>query len=534
MADDFYGYDEDEAEPKGRDNLFLWTVFILLLIGAAFACWMGSFYIFGHPEKPKAYAMLKKLHKIDPPMRFEVTAAPPGEFLNPQKLYERYSKLKRLELVSENEELVRNYIRNYRETKKLVTYVTGRFVVLDSRDLKVSDMFPTGVVTLAQAEDFPQLIIEQVYTSAPRTVPSLRGLLQTGFEIRIQHTNDRYDCSAVVHVESLAEGRMQLTVVPILYGSYAMAQGEGTFSLEPPPDLNMVPGLPVIKAQAFEDGLRKFANYRRDHPLASTEPGALAASSTPKPELVRVDLTEPGKSVPETGPLPPMAVATPLPMPGRTTPRLIAAASTPKPIVGAPTAIPVKSTPRLAGAPMPVPAATPMQIARLTTPAPRPSPAIADLRPAPTPSPAATPLPNVSPDGVRLEKFRGTIAAVPDPNRDSGATWRTYAPGQAPPARTVSLDEVGALADRGEVNERIYLRGEFRVTASGTSRAVLRDATRPDDQSPRIVVVYPPGDVPPQERERFVRDAARPYQVSDVRRGADGVITIYVREIINQ
>ena len=53
MADDFYGFDEEEHEEKGRDNLFLWTVFILLLIGVAFACWLGSFYIFGHPEHPR-------------------------------------------------------------------------------------------------------------------------------------------------------------------------------------------------------------------------------------------------------------------------------------------------------------------------------------------------------------------------------------------------------------------------------------------------------------------------------------------------
>jgi hypothetical protein len=523
MADDFYGYDEDELEPKGRDNLFLWTVFILLLIGAAFACWMGSFYVFGHPEKPKAYSLLLKLHKIDPPLRFEVTAAPPGEFLNPQKLYDRYSKFKRLELENENGDLIRNYIRNYRETKKLVTYITGRYVVIDSRDLKPSDMFPTGVVTLAQAEDFPQVLIEQVYTAAPRTVPSLRGLLQTGFEIRIQHTNDRYDCSAVIHAETLPDGRMLFTVVPILYGSYAMAQGSGTFSLEPPPTLNMVPGLPVFKTEGLDAGMKKFAGYRHDHPLPSTEPGLQPPSpnSTPKPELVRVDTTEPGKPVPATGPLDAVPVATPMRIAGQATPRPIGPAG--------PTPISTHPPLHLAAAPTPM-SVTPMQITRLTTPVLRPSstPYTASVAPVPTPM--------TSPNGVQLEPFRpqGTLQVQRDAMRDTTAAWRTYAPGQAPPAKTVSLDEVGTLADRGEVNERLYLKGEFRVTASGTSRAVLRDATRPDDQSPRIVVEYPPGDVPPQERERFTRDAARPYQVSDVRRGADGVITIYVREIINQ
>jgi hypothetical protein len=84
------------------------------------------------------------------------------------------------------------------------------------------------------------------------------------------------------------------------------------------------------------------------------------------------------------------------------------------------------------------------------------------------------------------------------------------------------------------VGERLYLRGEFRVTASGSNRAVLRDATKPDDQSPRVVVEYPAGSVPPPERTSFVRDNARPYLISDVRRGQDGVVTIYVKEIIAQ
>ena len=78
MANQFYGFDDDEPPSAGRDHLFLWTVFILLLIGAAFACWLGSFYVFGHPEQPRSYAILKKLKKLDPPRRFEVTAAPAG------------------------------------------------------------------------------------------------------------------------------------------------------------------------------------------------------------------------------------------------------------------------------------------------------------------------------------------------------------------------------------------------------------------------------------------------------------------------
>ena len=503
MADDFYGYDEDADEPKGRDNLFLWTVFILLLAGLAFACWLGSFYVFGHPEHPKAYALLKKLKKIDAPLRFEVTAAPPGQFLSAKVLFERFSKLSRLELEHENEELVRNYIKNYRETKKLVPYVTGRYIILDSAELSSKDMFPTGMVALAQAVEFPQVLIEHVYPAAPKMLPAIRASLQTGNPLKLERTDD---LAAVVHVEKTAEGRLQLTVVPLLYGNYG---GTTAFGLEPPQDLNMAGGLPVMKATALQEGLKKFATYRAQHPTAPGEgdqPGTPAPPNAP--EIVRVDTVEPGTPVPDKGAMPPVPISTPIPIPGRATPR-IAVAPTPAP-----------PTP-YSRIPAPTP---PPRVVMLNTP---------PLLPVTTPIPVTnTPLPRVSPDGVPLQPF---VAAQRDPNMpNAGASWKTYAPGLAPPARAISLEEVGPIADRGDVGERLYLRGEFRVTASGANRAVLRDATKPDDQSPRVVVEYPAGSVPPPERERFVRDNTRPYLINDVRRGADGVVTIYVREIISQ
>src|SRR3954447_10160565 len=145
MASDFYGFEDDEPRSHGRDNLFLWTVFILLLIGVAFACWLGSFYVFGHPEQPRSYALLQKLHKIEKPKRFEVTQAPLGEFLSPQKLFERYSKYERLQLDAVNAELLRNYIKNYKEAKGKVPYVSGRYEIVDTYELTPNDLFSSGV-----------------------------------------------------------------------------------------------------------------------------------------------------------------------------------------------------------------------------------------------------------------------------------------------------------------------------------------------------------------------------------------------------
>src|SRR5712691_10777338 len=94
-----YRYEEPYARPlRRRINYFGWTLAILLLTGAALAAWLLSFYIFGQPERPDSYRILQKLHKIDLPKRFELTAAPAGEFLSPKQLFDRYSTMGTAEL----------------------------------------------------------------------------------------------------------------------------------------------------------------------------------------------------------------------------------------------------------------------------------------------------------------------------------------------------------------------------------------------------------------------------------------------------
>jgi hypothetical protein len=517
MTEDFFGYDDQQTAPRKRDNLFLWTVFILLLIGVAFACWLGSFYVFGHPEQPKAYRLLQRVKPLPAPIRFEVTAAPPGEFLSAQKLFERFGKYTRLELERENAMLLRDFLKNYKETKKLVPYVTGRFNIIETRALGPEDFFTSGVVSLAQSVDYPQTLIEHLYTAPAANVGALREMLQRGLDMNIKRSDD---CAAVLHAARLPDGKMKFTVLSVLYGTYAVKQGTGMFSLEPPKEIHIEARLPVIPADTAQSSLKAFVDYRRKRPATEV---AQAASATPAPtgrELVRVETNAPGDPVPERG----LPVATPIPVPPRATPRPIAAATP----VGTPPPLAMLATPRPASQPPPMRVATPIPIERPTLP-----------RTEAPPTPRAQPPPMVAPSGVPLQPFNpsgGEIVARPDPVRApaSGATWRTYPPGQAPPARTLSPEDAGALANRGVIDEPLYLRGSFRVTATGTNRAVLRDSSTPDEQSPRILAEYPAGFVPPAEKEVVVRDGSRPFLIYDIRRGADGVITIYVREITQQ
>src|SRR5712691_7497016 len=176
-----YRYEEPYARPlRRRINYFGWTLAILLLMGFALTAWLGSFYIFNQPERPDSYRILQKLHKIDPPKRFELTAAPAGEFLNAKQIYDRYTGIGSAELAKTNAELLRNYIRNYQQVRGLVPYVVGRYVIMEARELSSSDVFTSGMVALTGSVESPELLMEHLYPADARTVTLMNQTLTPG------------------------------------------------------------------------------------------------------------------------------------------------------------------------------------------------------------------------------------------------------------------------------------------------------------------------------------------------------------------
>ena len=279
------GIIQGESTKAGkRDNLFVWTVFLLLLAGLVFGCWLGSFYVFEHPENPRAYRLLKRLNKLPPPVRFALTKAPAGEFLEAQRAFERYSKFTGAQFAYENEMLLRNYLRNYAETKRLVPYLTGKYVILKAYELQKSDVFTSGVVVLTQSSAFPQILAEIICPAPAEHVGELLSLLKPGLEVRLQRT---LDLSAIVQVNHAVDGRLQLTVVPLLYGNYALKNGVGSFSLEPPDTLNVAAGFPVVRGEEVRSVIREVTRHRN---LASSNANANSSGAeTSQVEIVRVD-----------------------------------------------------------------------------------------------------------------------------------------------------------------------------------------------------------------------------------------------------
>jgi hypothetical protein len=498
MDRDHYRYEPAHSYGRSRRkkiNFFGWSVAILLLTGFALAAWLGSFYIFWQPERPQSYKILKKLHKIEPAKRFELTAAPAGEFLSSKQLYDRYIAMSPTELANANAELARNYIRNFQQVHGLVTYVTGRFNIMEARELTPNDVFLSGMIALTNAVEHGELLMEHIYPADPQSLPLMKQTLQTGLEIKLDRA---HDLAAVIHAERLSDGRVMITAVPLLYGSYTAARGPGTFTLEPPLDLNLAAGWPIYKDNARKSAEARYATYR-DQLAPNRAPQVVAGlAPTPPPppanELIRV---EPAAQVEP----PKVAAVTP------TSPTKPSKADK-KNKKGTPT-------------PSPSPAKSP--------------PMVAQNPPAPTPvAPAATaPAATASPAASAADNSLASTAG--------GGNWKTYLPGKMPVGRLITSADLQDLADRGLAGERVYLKGQFVVNFTEPNRAVLRPKTGLTDamlkfagggKDVRVVVEYPAGYNPPTRGSTVTRDDSRPYEITEVRKQSDGQLNIFVREIM--
>ncbi len=487
---DLFHYEDKPVKNRGS-VFFWWSVVLLLLTGACLASWIGSFYVVSHPEQPRCYRILKKLKRMDAPKSFPTTQAPRGDFLSATKLLERYGKLGPAELARDNAELLRAYLMNYRESKRRVTYVVGKYDVVQTFPLGATDLFPSGVAVVAQSLDLPQVLLESVFTAPAAMVPAIRSALPTGGDIPLQRSHDLF---ALIHIARLEDGRMQFTAVPIDYGAWQVKRGSGGFQLSSPEDLekanpkntlNIAAGLPIVRGERLQQGVAAYVTFRRKT-LANAKDDEVALAG---PELVRFDPTRSETDDAAT----PRVVRAPSQNPSVNTP------PTPAPLRVVPTPAPAVPLP-----PRPVVRGTPRPVTPPTPPA---------LITAPTPAPAVVAAPILTPvPASPLKPFR----------------------------RVVSTSEASRMVENFSASESVLLSGDFVVTGVLGQRVALRtteslrdasaDPTQPGTSAALIVVDFPAGTTPPAKDATFSRDASRPFAVRDVIRGRNGQITIVAAE----
>ncbi len=372
---------EPGAKPPRRHrgyNAFGWAVCFLLLMGVVMASWIGSFYVFSHPENPDCYHLLKELNRIEPLKRFEITAAPPGKFFTAKELYDAYVIMPPEQLAEKNNELLRDYLRNYTNVKTPVPYISGRFNTTGVYELGKKDLFPSGMVAVANSAECPYVQIENIYPTDFSNVPRARQLLATEPEIDLEKT---FDLSTVVHIQKLENGRMLFTVIPLSYGQCAYKQGiSSTFRLDPPSSLNLEAAMPLVKTDAMDDAVKLFTLYRKNRTMLAK--GKMLTIPPPAPLQTTDLLTAQDIPAEATQPYKPV-IPTPEAEPAPSAPESTVAASAPPPVTA-----PVEMVP---------PVSSPSSAETVTTAqipaAPAPAPEIAKISPPPPPPVVASTAP---------------------------------------------------------------------------------------------------------------------------------------------
>lgn len=242
-----------EEPPPRRPAYFWWLLANILALCFAVVSWAVCLHVFGNPEMPRNYSILKLLHRTPVLKRYTVLDVPNGTALAPKELYRRFFGYSDEERTRANSLLMRNYLTNF-DRPLLLTYIEGDYQVIDVRKLGRQDFLDPGVAVRAQAlvkpDDFTKptaypVFIEYVFPTAEEVA----GGFRPGDILTVRKNPN---CAAVVHVAKVThdeEPALLLTVIPIAYGPYQIGDGQ-SFGIEPPAELRPGAGFPVFKNPA--------------------------------------------------------------------------------------------------------------------------------------------------------------------------------------------------------------------------------------------------------------------------------------------
>ncbi|MFD2257832.1 hypothetical protein ACFSSA_14210 [Luteolibacter algae] len=234
-----------------RPAYYWWFLANVLAACFAVVSWFLCLHIFGNPEIPRNYRILKKLDRLPELKRYTVLDVPNGNVLDPSELYGKFFGLEEANRDQLNALLLRNYMRNFEKTL-LLTYVEGEYQVADVKKLAPGDFLYPGFAIRAQAmvkpDDFTEavgfpVVIEYIF---PTENAHAADLFSVGDILKVSKNPN---CAAVVNVSRAVvdeEPALQLTVIPIAYGPYRIGK-DRSFSIEPPAELNPGDRLPIWK-----------------------------------------------------------------------------------------------------------------------------------------------------------------------------------------------------------------------------------------------------------------------------------------------
>ena len=240
-----------EEPAPSRPAYFWWLLANALALCFAVVSWTVCLHVFGNPENPRNYEILRKIGRLPELKRYTVLDVPNGNLLDAKGLYSRFFALTTDQLARLNTQLMRNYLTNFDRPLSL-TYIEGDYQVEAVRELGPADFLPVGFAIRARAlvkpDDFTKaaafpVVVEYVFPTQDKQAVKE---FSPGNILTVRKSPN---CAAIVHAEKVLEEDEQvlcLTVIPIAYGPYRVGDGI-TFSIDPPAEVRPGAGFPVFR-----------------------------------------------------------------------------------------------------------------------------------------------------------------------------------------------------------------------------------------------------------------------------------------------
>lgn len=240
-----------EEPPPKRPPYFWWLLANGLALCFAVLSWYFCLHVFGAPENPRNYEILRKLGRLPVLKSYTVLKAPNGDLMGPKQLYAKYLAFNADQIDKLNSQLLHNYICNF-EHSFLINYVEGEYVVEQVRSLGPKDFVTSGFAVRARAmvkpDDFSPpasypVVVDYLFPIKEKMPSPFRK----GDPLTIRKSPN---CAVIVRVDRLVEDDeplLCLTVAPIAYDAPYRVGDAITFNIQPPAELKPGASFPVFK-----------------------------------------------------------------------------------------------------------------------------------------------------------------------------------------------------------------------------------------------------------------------------------------------
>lgn len=240
-----------EEPTVARPTYFWWLLANALALCFAVISWALCLHVFGNPEIPRNYEILRKLGRLPRLKHYSVLDVPNGNLLDPKGLYSQFFPLTGEPLARLNSQLMRNYLTNF-SRPQVLTYIEGDYQVEKVRVLGAEDFLSSGFAIRARALVRPDpftkpapypVLIEYIF---PTKDSAVAREFRPGDILSVKKSPN---CAAIVHASKVTESGesvVSLTVIPIAYGPYGVGDTL-SFSIEVPEEVRPVSGFPVFK-----------------------------------------------------------------------------------------------------------------------------------------------------------------------------------------------------------------------------------------------------------------------------------------------